>query len=345
MIPNHDFRIHFVNVNHGDCIILEFPDYGLPNAKAHFGIVDFGAKRSADKLLPTEYMKALIAYRRDNDPNFDYEIDFACVTHPHDDHYRGLPTFMDEFSDRSNPQRSKLKAFWDCGFRTTSITYNKVLKKICNNENVTFVRLSSGTEFEFGSVRIIVLGPSIDLRNRFDTYGVSKNDASVVLRIQYQDGYSILTGDAEFASWGKITEEFPRTARITFSKEAMGLADRDETPEQLKCQLLKLSHHGSKHGSSLEYLERLSPTSVVIPAASQNWYRTNIPQWKNKFPHPLVNNILSVLNRRLNAYVTGIDGNVVYKFTGSNRPRSQSFKTRPDHQSFANALATVLNNL
>ncbi|MEM7393897.1 MAG: hypothetical protein AAF492_16280, partial [Verrucomicrobiota bacterium] len=205
----------------------------------------------------------------------------------------------------------------------------------------TFARLSSGSEFEFGEVRISILAPSIDLRNRFDTFGIGKNDASIVMKVQYRDAFIILAGDAEFASWGKITEEFPRTSLINFSGDALELSERDESTEQLNCQVLKVSHHGSKHGSTLEYLERLTPGHVVIPAGSASWYGKHIKKWKNKFPHPLTTHILEVLNRRMKSYITGRDGHLLFGFTGSNRSRVQTLKKDPGTDGFRTALKTT----
>ena len=127
-------------------------------------------------------MKALIKLRKDGDDDFDYEINFACVTHPHDDHYGGLSRFLDEFAEKD-----KISCFWDCGFRTTAVNYNKALEKIRIYRHINFYRVAAGSEFEFGQTSISVLSPSIDLRNRFDTYGVEKNDASIVLRIKYKN--------------------------------------------------------------------------------------------------------------------------------------------------------------
>ena len=104
MRPNSELKVHFVNVNHGDAIILEFPDYGNPPG-ARFGVVDFGAKRASDRPLLTRYLRSLIDLRRDNDSNFQYVIEFACCTHPHNDHYGGLRTFMNEFTDAQNAGR------------------------------------------------------------------------------------------------------------------------------------------------------------------------------------------------------------------------------------------------
>lgn len=347
MRANDELKLHFVNVNHGDATIIEFPDYGSPPA-AHFAVVDFGAKVAEDRALTREYMRALVELRRDSDNNFDYEIDFVCVTHPHDDHYGGLNRFMAEFADPNQAEIDKIRNFFDCGFWTTAARYNTAMRNIIDNPNLTFVRVSAGSEFEFGQTRVTILAPSVDLRNRFDTYGVGMNDASVVLKIKYRRSYIIIAGDAEFASWGKTTEEFPRRSGINFFQDAIGLAERGERADQLACNLLRLSHHGSKHGTSLEYLERLKPRHVVIAAGSQQWYQANVSEWQSYFPHPLVTQTLSVLdtaeNLNMQTYVTGVDGNLIFKYTGNWNPREVArFQDRPGSANFEAALANNLD--
>lgn len=338
MRPNNELKIHFVNVNHGDATIIEFPDFGKPDT-AHFGVVDFGAKLGADRGLTRDYLKSLIELRRNGEAAFESIIHFACVTHPHNDHYGGLSRFLTEFADANDAAKNKIRAFWDCGFRTNSSTYNKQLDKIRKNDHVTFVRLSSGAEFEYGSTRLAVLAPSIDLRNRFDTFGVGKNDASIVLRVKFKKSCAILAADAEYASWGKTTEEHPRNKSIAFQSDALGMADREDTVEQLNCNLLKLAHHGSKHGSSLEYLERLTPSHVVITAGDPNWYQTNVSNWAGKFPHPLVEQTLQVLDPGITRYVTGTVGNVIFKYSGNFSPRNvEEFADRPGDTGFDAAL-------
>jgi len=332
MRANDELKVHFVNVQHGDATILEFPDYG-PASTAHFGVVDFGAKKAVDRGSVRDYLKALIDLRADGDPAFSADIEFACATHPHDDHFGGLSRFMDEFSDR-------VRAFWDCGFRTNSIQYNDVLQNVIDSDAMTFVRMGSGSEYEFGQTRVSVLAPSVDLRNRFDTYGIGKNDASIVLRVKFRNSYIILGADAEYASWGKITEEFPRVRTIDFFDDALGLSERNDTADQLKCDLFKVAHHGSKHGTSLEYLERLQPNRIVFSAGSQDWYDNNLSNWAGKFPHPLVTATFEVLDDEVETFVTGIDGNMIFKYSGGWSPRQVSkFPERPDQPGFAAELA------
>jgi len=340
MKSNSKLKIHFVNVNHGDCTIIEFPDYGHP-AKARVGIVDFGAQLGDDRKLARDYMQALIKLRQDNDPDFKFRIEFACVTHPHNDHYGGLPYFMDAFANSTNADENYIQMFWDCGFRTQSTLYNRALSEIGQNKNITFIRLSSGLDFTFGHVRVQILTPSIDMRNRFDTWGVGKNNASVILKISYKKSHIILGADAEFATWGKAGEEFPRMQKTQFSKEALGLAERKETTDQLKCHLFKVAHHGSKHGTSLEYLERLNPRNVVIPAGSEQWYSDFVPSWKGMFPHPLVQQIFKTLDPSMKVFLSGEKGNLIFTYSGgtSLSGNAKAFTHRPDEAGLDQVLA------
>jgi competence protein ComEC len=340
MRANNELKLHFLNVNHGDSTIIEFPDYGSPSAR--FAVVDFGAKRGVDRALPRDYMTALLDHRRDGDPNFDYVIEFICISHPHDDHYGGLNRFLAVYSDAQNEVNNKIKNFWDCGFWTAATTYNNAIADIRDNDFLIFTRVSAGSEYEFGDVRITILAPSIDLRNRFDTYGVDRNNASIVLKIKYGNSYAIIAGDAEFASWGKATEEFPRMHGINYHSDALGLSERRETADQLKCNVLRVSHHGSKHGTSLEYLERLNPAHIVIPAGSSAWYQANIPDWDGYFPHPLTTQNLNVLNPLIATHVTGVTGNIIFKYSGGWSPREISYiLDRADEATFPAALAGV----
>ncbi|MBE9530007.1 MAG: MBL fold metallo-hydrolase [Proteobacteria bacterium] len=338
MKHNNELKLHFINVGHGDATIIEFPDYGSPR-QAHFGVVDFGAETKANRKHTTEYMNALVKLRKDGDDAFEYSIDFVCVTHPHNDHYGGLRRFLDVFADKDDADNNMIGSFWDCGFRTNSVTYNKVLDDIARNKNIVFTRVAAGSEFKFGETRVTILGPSVDLRNRFDTFGINKNNASIVLKIKFRNSYVILAGDAQFASWGKVTEEFPRQSHITFFKDALGLAKREETSDQLKCNLLRTSHHGSKHGTSLEYLERIKPKYVVTSAGDDNYYRGVSRHKAGDFPHQLVKKILDVLDINLNKFVTGEEGNIIFRYDGGWNPISFSYeKSIPGTSGFLNWL-------
>jgi beta-lactamase superfamily II metal-dependent hydrolase len=171
---------------------------------------------------------------------------------------------------------------------------------------------------------------------------VNKNNASIVLKIKFKNSYAIIAGDAQFASWGKITEEFPRQSRIAFFKDALGLANRGETSDQLKCSLLRTSHHGSKHGTSLEYMERIRPKYVVTSAGDDYYYRDISRHKAGDFPHHLVNTILDVLNPDLDKYVTGNHGNILFRYSGGWNPKPPSYeKAKPGTADFRNWLVNA----
>lgn len=326
---DNKLRIHVVDVGHGDAIILEFPDY---NHSVHFGIVDAGRPGSAYKGRLTDYLQTLIDVR-----GMPFEIEFVCITHPHEDHYGGLESLLDRFGTGAS---TKIRQFWDCGFRTAAQTYNRLLARVADNDRIVFVRLSAGAEYEFGEVRIFVLGPSLDLRNRFDTYGVDRNNASVVLKVTLGRASAILAGDAHFDSWGKITEEFPRTSKISYFKDA--LVARSEGSNQLNCQLLKVSHHGSKHGTSLEYLEKLNPSHVMVTCADADWYQVHKPGWGTEWPHLLTRNAIQEINPQMDVRLSHADGHVVYHLFGGRVRDVRTFQALPDEPDFQTQLSAAL---
>jgi len=183
---------------------------------------------------------------------------------------------------------------------------------------MVFIRQSAGAEFEFGKVRIIVLAPSIDLRNRYDTYGVNVNNSSIVLKIVYKKSIVILGADAQFDSWGKVCEEFPRVSRIKTWAGADSLPEYQET-NQLNCQVLKVSHHCSKHGTSLEYLEKMTPSYcvrfahqrlrlMVISCAGEE---EGDGRSRHKFPHKLAYDTLLEEVKEQRIFNTARDGSLI----------------------------------
>jgi beta-lactamase superfamily II metal-dependent hydrolase len=304
MIKNNTLRIHVVNVGHGDSIVVEFPDEVANGRRPRFGLVDAGGDNESVKTKTADYLRTFLQYRHEASPStslaeMDYRFEFICLTHPHADHLYGMMPVLEEFADASVPASTKPRQFWDCGFRYNTVGYRKILKYLSDNSAIQFLRVTSGTEFHYGDSEVLAIAPSIDMRNRYDTYGVCVNDASIVLRITLGKGVAILTGDAHFDSWGKVCEEFPRTKHVVYPPPSGGTPDvsapdHDEIAfvsqaNQLNCQLLKVSHHGSKRGTSYEYIEKLSPSHFAIPCDSDSAYSST---WKHKFPHPITRLIL-----------------------------------------------------
>jgi beta-lactamase superfamily II metal-dependent hydrolase len=259
-----DLVIHFLNVGFGDNIIVELP--ADKEGKRSYGLVD--CRNSAKT---KDYLGKLMK----NANVKDTRLAFVCATHPHYDHISGIPAIIkSEYCPHE---------FWDSGFRHNSKSYVRILEGVIAKK-IRMVRVSSGMERYFHQVRITALSPSVTLRNRFATYGIDMNNASIVLRIEnnkenvitmqskeYQGSKSIeaerkagravaiLTGDAEFDSWSHVCQEFPKVEKSSSHKALV-----TKMVNYLSCAVVKVAHHGSMHSTPLDVYEKMSPNLAVI---------------------------------------------------------------------------------
>ncbi len=254
-----------LNVGDGDAIIIRFPFKYGEKACAVVDCYNADKTIAALKSLGTE------------------TIPFICVTHPHSDHTIGLATLIKWCLQEG----IQVDQFWDSGFRHVSKIHYDLIQLLRENLSIIVIHLTSGYEMVINRVRILVLSPSIQLKNRYDTFGTSINNASIVLKLEYPPKdiapyylppekvtdealseeerlhqYSIiLGGDAQFDAWARITEEFPD---LQHTGNRGQLIDPDVIEHRpLRCQVLKVPHHMSKHGISLEVLETLNPMSGI----------------------------------------------------------------------------------
>ncbi len=263
--------VHVLNVGDGDAIVLQFPEV---DGSRKYGIVDC---YSSKKMI--NYLDKLGAA----------ELEFVCATHPHYDHICGIPKILETY-------KGNIREFWDSGFRHNSVTYGRIIELVQQDPNIRFLRVTSGMERNCNGVDISVLAPSIYLRNRYDTWGVNINNASVVLKLEYQAPGSssksvmILGGDAQVDSWAKVIEEYPHHEKTTNPDQRIQM---EKSFRPLNCQILKVPHHGSKHGTALEYVERLDPEYAVVSCSESS---------RHGFPHDIA--LLSLMEETDRIYFT-----------------------------------------
>ncbi len=290
-IKKGDLVIHFLNVGLGDSIILEFP--ADSNGNREYGLVDCN---NGDKTL--DYLGKLLA--KPNGSSGKARLKFICATHPHSDHIRGISDVM---------ENTVCEEFWDSGFRHNSLTYSRILKTVWDKK-IRMLRVSSGMEWYFGRVRVTALSPSVLLRNRYGTYGVDMNNASIVLRIEHNRDNSvlmqsneylgnssieaerkagrsvvILAGDAEFDSWAHICQEYPKIERTSTHKPLV-----KKMVNYLSSALVKVAHHGSMHSTPLDVYEKMHPEKAVISTDQRQSTKvlrrtTTTELTRNLFPH------------------------------------------------------------
>ncbi|HPQ69002.1 MAG TPA: hypothetical protein PKW95_07720 [bacterium] len=296
-----------LNVGDGDSLVVRFPP-------AHSESKNGGAKKIIGAVIDCNNAdKTIDALRK---LKID-ELAFVCATHPHADHTIGLKGVI-QWCLQNNV---KIHQFWDSGFRHVSKIHYDLIKLLNENSEIKFVRPTSGYETIINMVRVQVLSPSILLKNRYDTFGTNINNASIVIKLEYPttdiaepfgkkptqkdleekniSGYNplkqntiILGGDAQFDAWARVTEEFPELVKTSNRGQ---LIDPDAmTYRPLRCQVLKVPHHMSKHGISLEVLETIKPGAALASCADKS---------KHGFPHQIT--VLAAEDIKKKVYYTG----------------------------------------
>lgn len=210
------------------------------------------------------------------------KLAFVVATHPHDDHIDGIVNLLEAYV-------GKVGEFWDSGYLYGSPTYMGLLSYLDKHDEITGVLIDSGNIVRFGKTRLSVLAPPDRLLMDSNEQN-NINNASIVIRVEYGESKILLSGDAQFGSWAHM---------------------RINHPEMLKAHVLKVAHHGSKHGNFLEALELVSPIKAVISAGSGN------PQL---FPHKYALETLREVQKKYKTaeiYNTADVGNVVMSCKGS----------------------------
>ncbi|MGH9243661.1 MAG: ComEC/Rec2 family competence protein [Acidimicrobiales bacterium] len=223
-----------------------------------------------------------------------FPIALVIGTHPHQDHIAGMPQVLREFS-------GQIAEYWDPGYYHTLQAYTKVMREIENQPRLVYANPTSGLQRWFGRASVTVLSPAIQLRNRFDTYGVEINDSSISLRIEApatrvrMDGSRrtyvsdpdsavlVLGADAQTLSWSYVMADFPYLVKSE-SPIAKALRAAGGDWDALKADVFKVSHHCSKHGISLELVERMSPAVTIVSCDAAGG--------KYNFPHSVSQELL-----------------------------------------------------
>ncbi len=158
-------------------------------------------------------------------------LDYALLTHPERDHAGGLLAVLGSMS---------VGQLWESGLRSTNPLRGRVLLAAAARA-VPLHRLRRGAKISGRGYRIEVLHPSPERK----TVGYRRdNDHSVVLRIVH----------------GKV--------RILLASDLERRGEREllRSGENLRAEVLRVPHHGSRTSSSWPFLRRVRPRAAVISA-------------------------------------------------------------------------------
>jgi competence protein ComEC len=168
------------------------------------------------------------------------KLDRLVLSHTDSDHAGGMPAIMKNF-------------------RIAELSYspigadNAILESIlgiADEKRIGMHPRHAGMEETLGLVTVRTIHPTADLRQG------SANENSLVLQFAYKHFAALLTGDLEK------------------SGEWMVLSQ----PINLRSELLKVGHHGSRFGTSDAFLDRIQPRWAIVSVGRNNPFGHPSPQ-------------------------------------------------------------------
>lgn len=169
-------------------------------------------------------------------PFYDRSLDVVIATHPDADHIGGLPFVL---------QRFAVGAIIEPGVESETGVYQE-FEKIMTDDSRRHLLARRGMKLELDQgVSLDILFPDRDPTD-WET-----NTASIVARLTYGENSFLLTGDSP----------------IKIEKYLLGLDGQN-----LKSDVLKVGHHGSRTSSAPEYVAAIHPSYAIISAGLKNRY-------------------------------------------------------------------------
>ncbi|MBN1153359.1 DNA internalization-related competence protein ComEC/Rec2 [candidate division KSB1 bacterium] len=196
------------------------------------------------------------------------QLDYVILTHGDNDHVGGLPFLL---------RHIKVSSVIDNGITAESEIYADYLKVI-DSLKIDHKILKAGAEIDFGQdIACFVLHPAAGM------HVDDLNNSSLVLKLVYKNVQFLFTGDIEAESEQTLLRY----------------------GDLLKCDILKVAHHGSKSSSIQDFLDYSKPVHAVISVGEYNRFRQPSSQ------------VLSRLNRSdIHVYRTDLSGAIIFRSDG-----------------------------
>lgn len=161
----------------------------------------------------------------------DKDLDMVILTHPDKDHLGGLIPVLKTYN---------INSFVWTGAESDSDLYLE-LEELLQNEKVVIV--DAHDKISVGDIVLEVYNPVQDVKEVRDL-----NDTSIVFKLIHEDSKFLLTGDLTSVFENNLIQNF-----------------------DLKSNVLKVGHHGSKYSTSEDFLKAVSPDCAVISVGENNY--------------------------------------------------------------------------
>ncbi len=225
---NPDLRVTFLSVGEGDAAVVRFPGRRvmLIDGGGAYPGYDYGERVVAPYLWSRKIM----------------HVDYIALSHPDLDHFGGLSFVAENFSPDE---------FWTISAPSTDRSYATMLLAMAQAKVRERDVDATRPPTTIGGVTVRALNPAV--HPALDP--VARNNASMVLRLDFGRESFLFTGDIEAAA-----------------ERAMVAAG-----DHLAATVLKVPHHGSATSSCAQFVAAVDPRLAVISDGYRNRFHFPSP--------------------------------------------------------------------
>lgn len=219
-------RVTMLDVGQGACIVVQTPKHDTY-------LLDAGSTSKSD--TGTWQIVPYLKYQGIR------QLDAVFVSHWDEDHVNGLEAVLDWAQREKVPVGAVVLPKTE--FADEAL-YD--LTDMAKEAKIPVLYMQAGDLWQKDGIAFQCLHP-------YKGEEISdRNEASLVLRMQYRDFTALFPGDLEGVQEEWVCENYEK--------------------EKLRCRLLVLGHHGSQNASSQVFLEKICPQAALISCGKNNPY-------------------------------------------------------------------------
>lgn len=233
-----EFQIHTIDVENGDAFLIRLPENKTM-------LIDCGEEEYSDRVI--SYINQYFASEGLN------KIDYFVITHPDSDHCGSGKKIIDTFKVDNlyrptiNGQNESFSTAEQEEYKTSeSIAYENLIQS-AKQQGTNMIFSREGEKISLKNSEIQFLSPA-------KTSYEEDNNYSAVIMIKYYTKSFLFMGDADESIETTLVEKYGK---------------------DLKADILKVGHHGSKTSTSQKFLEMVKPSYAIISASERSTLHPN----------------------------------------------------------------------